>query len=199
MHIVRGFLDRKTCETWVTALNRQPGQATGVLTDINASRKIQVSDTRVTERVLLGPVEEAVTELMRQVFTTTIPEATGQEIEWFERPQVLRYTKGSHYKLHADSECYLRERRVWQKTNDRDISILLYLNDDFTGGALEFFAFHYFYQPRRGDLVFFPSDHRYAHEAHPVTSGRRYAVVSWAACKGVPKVRQEPTFNSIAL
>lgn len=196
VHVIHDFLDRDICRQWVEILEHQPGQPTGTR---SSGDEVRINPARVTERVFLGPVEEAVTDLMRTIFSTIIPATTGVEIEWFERPQILRYAPGGHYALHADSQRYLKDRRVWQKTIDRDVSLLLYLNDDFTGGELSFYAFNYLYKPRMGDLLFFPSDHRYAHQAHEVKSGRRYVIVSWAARLGVPKVHNEPTWNSISL
>ncbi|MBT8061113.1 MAG: hypothetical protein HKO64_01950 [Xanthomonadales bacterium] len=195
VHLVRGFLDAATCSDWVRILDQQPSHATGIMKD----DQVVVSRKRITERVFLGPVEQAVTDLMHRVFTTTIPSAINTELEWFERPQILRYRPGGHYWLHADSERYIKEKRAWQKTLDRDVSLLLYLNDDFQGGELSFFAMNYVYQPRLGDLLFFPSDHRYAHRAHEVTEGRRYVVVSWAAARGEPKVHEAPPDNHIAI
>ena len=52
--------------------------------------------------------------------------------------------------------------------------------------------FNYTYRPRKGDLLFFPSDHRYLHQAETVTSGARYAIVSWAALENIPRVLNEP-------
>lgn len=195
VHVLRGYLDADQCAEWVAQLDRQPGEKAGV----REQGEVRVKDTRVTERVFLGPVEASVTALMHKIFSTTIPEAMGRPIQWFERPQILRYTRGSHYRLHADSERYLKDRGAWQKTIDRDVSLLLYLNDDFTGGDLSFFAMNYVFRPQTGDLLFFPSDHRYAHIAHEVTGGKRYVVVSWAAFLDEPKLSPEPTWNSIAL
>jgi hypothetical protein len=39
-------------------------------------------------------------------------------------------------------------------------------------------------------LVAFPSDHRFAHAALPVTGGRRYVIVTWAAVLGSPRVHE---------
>ena len=47
-------------------------------------------------------------------------------------------------------------------------------------------------------LVWFPSDVRYEHMAKLVTSGRRYALVSWAAAAGVERVQPERANRSIA-
>ncbi|MBT8061114.1 MAG: 2OG-Fe(II) oxygenase, partial [Gammaproteobacteria bacterium] len=151
VHIIRGFLDATTTEKWVGLLDKKRGEKTG----LKQGGEVVVSDKRVAERVFLGPVEKKLTRLMRKVFTTTIPQAMACDFEWFERPQIVRYPVGGHIWLHADNENYIKERKAWRKTSDRDVSLLLYLNDDFDGGELSFYAMNYVYKPRRGDLVFF--------------------------------------------
>lgn len=83
--------------------------------------------------------------------------------------QVLRYENGGKYDTHMDDGV---------KT-PRRVSALLYLNDDYDGGQLEFPLLGIFYKPMAGDLVMFPSGMPYAHAALPVTSGIKYCVVAW--------------------
>jgi predicted 2-oxoglutarate/Fe(II)-dependent dioxygenase YbiX len=123
----------------------------------------------------------------------------GREIEWFEKPKVLRYGPGNYYGVHADN-CYrARTDNFWTKKIDRDISLLIYLNEDFEGGSLSFEKFFYSFQPRVGDLVLFPSDNRYKHCANPVRSGTRYAVVSWGAFLGEPRVHATPIAKHVLM
>jgi predicted 2-oxoglutarate/Fe(II)-dependent dioxygenase YbiX len=82
---------------------------------------------------------------------------------------------------------------------DRDVSLIIYLNREFTGGALRFINFNYEHAPKTGDLVFFPSDHRYMHEAQKVESGVRYAITSWAAYRNTPRVMDKPPHNHIKM
>lgn len=89
------------------------------------------------------------------------------------------------------------ERGAWRKAVDRDISLLIYLNDEYEGGELDFKRLAYTLRPRAGMLVWFPSDIRYEHMAKLVTSGRRYAIVSWAAASGVERVQSERAKRSI--
>ena len=67
---------------------------------------------------------------------------------------------------------------------DRDLSLLLYLNEDYSGGGLTFTNFHCHFRPRTGDLLVFPSDNRYEQQAEVVQAGVRYAIASWAAVSG---------------
>ncbi len=196
-----GFLDRDTCRAWIEYLATRPGTALGVLgLDRDESRLVEQSTpTRVTDCVSAGELRAAVNDAVRLAYTTVIPQATGRTFAWFERPQVLRYEPGGWYSIHADSENPVPGKRFWTKHIDRDYSLLIYLNEDFEGGGLELVNFHYRYQPRTGDLLFFPADNRYLHQALPVKSGVRWVVVSWAAFADEPKVHDEPTADSIAL
>jgi predicted 2-oxoglutarate/Fe(II)-dependent dioxygenase YbiX len=67
-------------------------------------------------------------------------------------------------------------------------SVVYFLNDDFSGGELFFPVLDLVIQPEAGTLVCFPSDHDYIHGVRPVTSGRRYTVVTWMRVKGMPSV-----------
>lgn len=83
---------------------------------------------------------------------------------------VLKYEPGMEYKLHHD---------CGGSNKDRVVSMLIYLNDDYTGGHLEFPHIGVTYYPKAGDILLFPSNYTFAHVAHPVESGTKYAIVSW--------------------
>lgn len=86
-----------------------------------------------------------------------------------ESCSMLRYGPGQEYRVHADHAPAL----------PRVVSGIIYLNEDFEGGELEFPLLNYTYKPKAGDLVLFPSNYIYAHAAKPVTSGVRYCVVTF--------------------
>jgi hypothetical protein len=160
---------------------------------------MRLDDRRVTERVDLRERHSVLDGWVRRALTNEIAPTVGREFEWFERPQLLKYGSGGFYQGHADSDLYLPDRQVWQKTLDRDISLLIYLNEEFTGGELHFEHFGFKIRPRAGMLVYFPSDARYMHAAQPVASGLRYAVVSWAAFSDEPRVKEQPPQKAVAL
>lgn len=84
---------------------------------------------------------------------------------------LLKYegATSDHYDAHYDGG----------PNTGRWISAILYLNDNYEGGELEFVAFGEKYKPKAGTLVIFPSNYAYTHIAHPVTSGTKYAIVTW--------------------
>jgi hypothetical protein len=156
-----------------------------------------LDDTRVAERVVFGDAQRLLDEVVARAFETEIIPRTGRSIEWYEEPQLLRYRSGGFYLSHSDAYDYVREQGAWRKAVDRDVSLLIYLNDEYEGGELHFKRLSYTLRPRAGMLVWFPSDIRYEHMAQIVTSGRRYALVSWAAAAGVERVQPERAKRTI--
>jgi predicted 2-oxoglutarate/Fe(II)-dependent dioxygenase YbiX len=59
------------------------------------------------------------------------------------------------------------------------LSPILYLNDDYTGGEIEFVHHGITIKPSPGMLVLFPANYAYSHIAHPVKTGTKYAIVTW--------------------
>ena len=141
------------------------------------------SIARITNAVDQGEYAGKIIELVRQLYIEEIEPFYNVKLRWFEKPMVLRYEPGGYYRPHADSDA-LNASGKWERCNDRHLSFLLYLDDDFEGGDLTFPNFSYRIRPRPGLMVAFPSDGRYLHAAMPVTSGRRHAIVSWSCAVG---------------
>jgi len=92
-----------------------------------------------------------------------------ENFDHVEDYNLLKYQTGEEYKAHYDGG--IREAR--------SISPILYLNDDYEGGELEFVNFGIKIKPKAGSLYIFPATFPYAHIAHPVTKGTKYAIVTW--------------------
>jgi predicted 2-oxoglutarate/Fe(II)-dependent dioxygenase YbiX len=115
------------------------------------------------------------------------------EVRDREPSQILHYGVGGHYIPHVDAETLYKDDiglELWEKTLDRDLSVVYFLNDDFSGGELFFPVLDLVIKPEAGMLVCFPSDHNYIHGVRPVTSGHRYTVVTWMRVKGIPTVKE---------
>jgi len=127
--------------------------------------------TLVSETALKfgNPVSQNVhNQMYMLLLAATIPYAQKHDIDdmFHEGYQMLRYSGGQEYKAHADGS-----------TGDgRAISAILYLNDEFEGGEVEFVNFGVKIKPEPGMLLLFPSTYPYTHIAHPVTSG---TIVTW--------------------
>lgn len=87
-----------------------------------------------------------------------------------ELPQLLYYPAGEgFYKPHADHG----------PSNPRIFSSVLYLNDIEVGGETHFTYFDVAVKPRAGDMVVFPSNYTFLHEAKAPISDDKYVIVTW--------------------
>jgi len=93
----------------------------------------------------------------------------GYEIYNPEGFNILKYEPGEHFGSHYDSHPAIK----------RCISGLIYLNDDYIGGELEFVYFNVKIKPKSGTVILFPPNYPYRHIAHPVESGTKYSVATW--------------------
>lgn len=191
MLVMQSFLDPAFCDALVAECNPLPGIRQGSATggyDVSTTYR----DGRTSETVDIYKLQTDVVELTRRIFESSIAPHYGCEFEWYERPEILRYNQGGEYKPHSDSDNWFAEEKVWRRVLDRDISILLYLNENYGGGEIAFPNFGVKLKPKRGMLIAFPSDCRFIHTARPVETGIRYALVSWAAVRGSARVQEKP-------
>jgi prolyl 4-hydroxylase len=103
------------------------------------------------------------------------------QIKNIENVQYLGYPVGGHYIEHNDSEQITEYG--WKRIAPRDISLLFYLSDTFTGGEIEFTNLGLTLKPKKGMMIAFPSYHEFAHQVHPVKTGFRDCLVSWIETK----------------
>jgi len=87
---------------------------------------------------------------------------------------MLKYTEGGKYDRHVDNA----------KSTPRELSCIVYLNDDYQGGNTTFYKPNTrevlcTVTPKSGRAVFWPSNFLFPHQANPVTKGTRYIIVSW--------------------
>lgn len=82
---------------------------------------------------------------------------------------LLSYEDSEFYKTHYDG----------MTSTGRSVSAICYLNNDYEGGEIEFTNFKVKIKPEPGMLILFPSNYAYAHSAHPILSGKKYAIVTW--------------------
>ena len=91
--------------------------------------------------------------------------------------QILEYTKEQQYNWHFDT-CTNRDSYYYH----RQISIVLYLKDDFVGGATKFAMSSKKFRPKAGRGLFFPSNWCFTHCSTPVESGKKRVAVTWYYC-----------------
>jgi 2-oxoglutarate-Fe(II)-dependent oxygenase superfamily protein len=96
--------------------------------------------------------------------------------------EMLRYHEGERFGIHTDAILGGGEGL-------RQLSALLYLNDDYEGGETYFPRQSLKFKAKAGDLLLFPSTFCYPHESLPVTKGTKYAIVTWFMA--YPKIEEK--------
>jgi prolyl 4-hydroxylase len=112
-----------------------------------------------------------------------IAAVTGTEAAQGEPLQILRYRPGQEYKPHFDA--------VAGDPNQRILTVLVYLNDDYEGGETLFLKTGLRFRGRRGDALMFRNasadgraDELAQHAGRPVIAGEKLICSRW--------IRQRP-------
>jgi Rps23 Pro-64 3,4-dihydroxylase Tpa1-like proline 4-hydroxylase len=133
------------------------------------------------------PILSEIKELYDNIVHNVINPFYGFKIRDSELPQLLVYKPGGHYQPHYDAVAKWKcpdGNIIWKKSIDRDISTVLFLNNDFEGGDFVFPDLRVTIRPEPGLLVAFPSSQFYLHKVEPVISGTRYTMVNWMTVQG---------------
>jgi hypothetical protein len=96
-------------------------------------------------------------------------ESYGVRSTWHDTYAILKYGKGQFFTNHVDDHPDYHRR----------VSTIYYLNDNYTGGEINFPRFNITFKPKANQMILFPSTYVYNHSVSPVIEGERYAVVSW--------------------
>ena len=130
---------------------------------------------RTSDVAVIGPVrEDPVIRALNQRIAALSATRIGQG----EALTVLRYRPGQQFRLHSDILPQVRNQRV--------ATVLVYLNDDFTGGETSFPDHGLVIRPRVGDAIIFDNvdaaGHALAtarHAGEPVRSGVKWLATRW--------------------
>ena len=82
---------------------------------------------------------------------------------------VREYNTGSKMSAHNDAYSYVKKDGQPVKPS---LTAILYINDDYTGGEIDFIHDDVKIKPKAGSMVVFPSDKQ--HEVLEILSGNRY-------------------------
>jgi len=125
--------------------------------------------------------------VMMLLLRTKVSLLTGLKTEQMEPPQIFHYATGQGIDAHYDS-LYDGENpygRDGSYRGDRLATLLMYLNDDYEGGVLEFVKVGFKYRGSTGNAIFFASlrggkfDEKALHSATTVTRGEKYILSQW--------------------
>jgi len=128
-------------------------------------------------------------DLVLAILRARIAALTGTCVAGFESAHVLHYGVGEEFRPHLDATLdssapdYPTKYAAGQQ---RVLTFLLALNDDFAGGETEFPAIGLRWKPRRGRALFFWNvdsdgrvDSRAMHAGRPITRGEKWILSQW--------------------
>jgi predicted 2-oxoglutarate/Fe(II)-dependent dioxygenase YbiX len=192
-------ISRVTAQAMLDYLKQQPEQDLSVFDPDESNRtkttKFSVDKkVRDTQMVDFGDLFDPVVELYHDLVQNIINPFYNFKIRDSEVPQLLKYQAGGHYMPHVDGESLWQAPDgdvFWRKSTDRDLSTVIFLNDEFEGGEFVFPDYRIRIKPEPGLLICFPSTHEYLHAVEPVIKGTRYSIVNWMTVVGYPTMAQQ--------
>jgi SM-20-related protein len=183
LYIVRNFLDQETCRELIAEMRRsEAGPA------LTYGKGVGAVDEQVRRVRHIAVSPESIAYVSRRLMEerAAIAGHFGVNLAGFEEPQFLRYVVGDFFVAHQDGNTGLIRLET---DRTRRISISIFLNEQslaaqpesYRGGSLVFLDWRNGAAQEiagiAGMLVAFRSET--THEITPVTSGERYAIVSW--------------------
>lgn len=122
------------------------------------------SEMSAISNILYSSLEKAFTHYTTEVYPFARENVKSRE----HTIHLLKYGVGGHLPAHQD-----------QGISSRVLSSVMYLNDDYVGGEIEFVNSKIRIKPEAGSIIFFPSNFLYVHEVYPITDGFRYSMPHW--------------------
>ncbi len=169
---IRGFLTPQECAH--IAQSAAAGLAPATVVDPKTGRNIP-NPIRTSDAGVLSPLHE---DLVIRAINHRIAAASGTHIEQGEALTILRYSPGQQFRLHADTIAGTR--------NQRDQTVLIYLNAGYTGGETAFPDHGLTVTPAGGDAILFTNtradgspDPRMRHAGLPVVRGVKWLATRW--------------------
>lgn len=124
-----------------------------------------------------------------------ISKACGLPRTHMEGYSVLFYRPGEEFSAHVDyyDTADLAGRREIQELGQRNLTFIIYLNDDYAGGETEFTELGLKHKGRAGEALYFVNadrngkgDPRTRHAGLPTTSGNKWVLSQYVRDKALP-------------
>jgi len=178
LYVQSGFLTPQICKRTLQEMSEGP----------RAPAQITADGATATDRAIrralaveVSPGTAAVVDAALAAVKPRLERHFALPLEGHEPPHYLVYEPGAFFVAHRD-----RPRNDASELSARRVSVVLFLNDDFSGGALTFYdliagdgwrGVGLPCEPAAGLLVAFGSETM--HEVQTVTAGQRCTIVSW--------------------
>ena len=147
------------------------------------------TNVRKSKQVWMGAEDNDITHIIRekvQNMVDTLRQSKCISDKYmFEDIQIVNYAQGGKYDPHYDGDECGEGKQC--PPNQRICTVLIYLNDDFTGGYTRFPNLNISIKPKKGKALFFwvsnPLDGQLyketLHGGEPVLSGEKWIATQW--------------------
>jgi prolyl 4-hydroxylase len=167
------FMTKAECAYLIEAA--EPALQPSVVVD-PATGRMAPHPVRTSDATLFGVHSE---DLVVNALNRRIAALSGTRLDQGEPLQVLRYRPGGEYKPHMDA-------LPASEPNQRILTVLVYLSDDYQGGETNFPHVGLSFRGRAGDGLLFRNadvdgraDPLALHAGLPVASGTKYLASRW--------------------
>jgi predicted 2-oxoglutarate/Fe(II)-dependent dioxygenase YbiX len=165
IYVSRAFEPAEAREVIAAAAASIGWQRAGINANLDVDRSVRDAALlyEAADPSLIASCRDRLFAVTRDVASMLAPKTVLAEI------QIVRYHPGGLYVDHRDTPALGKTPRA--------LSLVCYLNDDFTGGATVFADPDITVLPRTGDVVMFSPV--LLHRAEPVTAGTKYIITAW--------------------
>lgn len=182
--IIENFLSDDECDTAMQIINKFE-------INHNATHSYEIS--RLDEYKHGNSVEETFTKKIRSKMVKTGEALYGLPLVVDQGFQYIIHPTGTYIDPHTDildidnpdykNDTFEKQINAFPYLWSGHLSILAYLNDDYSGGELYFPDLNYAIKPKKRMLILFPGSAYYVHGVAKVTSGIRYTLSQWCIFK----------------
>jgi hypothetical protein len=126
-------------------------------------------------KVIISPnMRKEVLDALNKVFTLAYEKSKNfydVDINFFEELSInlLKFEKDFFLRQHIDTK----------SSESNHIASVYYINDDYTGGEINFPIYKLKIKPKPNSLIVFPGNENYLHEVLKITNGERYSSSLW--------------------
>jgi prolyl 4-hydroxylase len=169
---VRGLLNAEECR-YVMTLAKSSLEPSYVIDPRTGGR--MPHPVRTSTGMSFGPTTE---DLVIRRINRRLARVTGTRVDWGEPLHILHYAPGQEYRPHVDALPGVANQRQW--------TVLVYLNDGYAGGGTRFDKLGIEFSGREGDALIFRNvddegrgEPMTQHAGLPVTQGAKWLATRW--------------------
>lgn len=161
--IINNFISLEECQNIIDSLNNKDYVEHDLQVDDKNNPKIKRKSYMGLDVAFIQ--QEKVKKVLESSYDVEVTPGSAHVAKW---------EPGQKLELHVDD---------LGRTSYNHMASLIYLNDDYEGGEIEFPTHNLSFKLPAGSLIMFPGNEHYPHEVKAITSGYRYTMPIWFSFK----------------